>query len=112
MTQIKAAALVIYAGAAALFLSVPSKVLAGKNRDFKSYSFNVTASDSFTVKGKYKNGKKHGFWRTYDLSGRVVMKEKYKNGELLYYMKFNEKHKVTETRDRKGVVRHYNPCNC
>jgi hypothetical protein len=71
------------------------------------------ANDSAAVcTGKYdKDSLKHGVW-VCRKDNHLTLKEKYKHGVLLYYIKFNEKGAIVETRNRKGKINKRNPCGC
>jgi hypothetical protein len=65
-----------------------------------------------TCEGSYNSsGKKEGIWLC-KKDGKIYRKERYKKGELLTYMLYNEKGQLIETRNKKGKVRKYNPCGC
>jgi hypothetical protein len=72
----------------------------------------VFANDSIFCTGKYDSDSlKHGIW-VCRKNNHLTLKEKYKHGKLLYYIKFNEKGSIVETRNKKGKVNKRNPCGC
>lgn len=65
-----------------------------------------------TCSGNFdRNKRKHGVWVCREGS-KVVKKERYRHGELLTYIIFDEKGKVIESRNRKGKIKKFNPCGC
>jgi antitoxin component YwqK of YwqJK toxin-antitoxin module len=72
----------------------------------------AVAGDSLVCSGAYKQDSlKHGVWICKS-AGRIVRKERYQNGKLISYMRFDERGQMVETRNRKGKVKHYKPCGC
>lgn len=71
------------------------------------------ADDSVSVcNGRFdKDSLKHGIWICRK-NNYISLKEKYKHGKLIYYVKFNEKGDIVETRNKKGKVIKNNPCGC
>ncbi len=62
--------------------------------------------------GAYKQDSlKHGVWVCRS-EGRIVRKERYQNGKMISYMRFDERGQIVETRNRRGKVKHYKPCGC
>jgi hypothetical protein len=77
------------------------------------YSNMTKASDTTTVcRGKLdKSGNKTGYWicRKDQI---IVRKEKYKSNQLISYMVFDKKGKITETMNKKGRIKKYSSCGC
>lgn len=48
-------------------------------------SYKLFVSGRLRVKGRYRDGKKHGIWRYYDEEGREEDKERYKSGEKKFW---------------------------
>lgn|GEM_PF-1313054 len=72
----------------------------------------AAASDTLNCSGLYKQDSlKHGVWVCRS-QGRIVRKERYQNGKLISYMRFDERGQIVETRNRRGKVKHYKPCGC
>lgn len=66
---------------------------------------------SIKVSGYYKNGQKTKTWMYYQEGGKLVTKEKWKKGELLWKVKYEEG-KVSEILDKEGNVKVYSKCGC
>lgn len=63
-------------------------------------------------KGRLKNDKKDGHWIIYTSTGWIEKREKWKNGEWIWTILYNEKHEKIEWNDHKGNHRTYKPCGC
>jgi hypothetical protein len=69
-------------------------------------------TDSVQCSGAYvQDTLKHGIWIC-RANNYVLQRSTYKNGKLIDYTKFNAKGDIIETRNKKGKVKHYNPCGC
>jgi hypothetical protein len=74
--------------------------------------YHIHAADSLSCTGRFdKKGVKHGKWACRN-SQHVVRTEQYRHGMLIGYTVFNDKGDIVETRNRKGVVKKFNPCGC
>lgn len=72
----------------------------------------LNTQDSAVCTGKFsRDSLKEGVW-VCRIGKRVLSKERYNNGKLQTYIRFNEKGQIIETRNRKGKVKTYNPCGC
>ena len=69
------------------------------------------ADGSIKVSGFYKNGLKTKTWLYYQEGGKLVTKEKWKNGEFHWKVKYEEG-KVSEIIDKQGNVKVYSKCGC
>ncbi len=72
----------------------------------------ANSADSVVCSGNYvQDTLKHGIWicRT---PKYVLQRSTYRYGQLIDYTKFNAKGDIIETRNKKGKVKHYNPCGC
>lgn len=73
---------------------------------------NALAGDTLNCTGAFKQDSlKHGVWICRS-EGRIVRKERYQNGKLISFMRFDERGQIVETRNRRGRVKHYKPCGC
>ncbi len=73
----------------------------------------LKGNDSLSCSGKYdKLQQKHGTWVCRNAAGKIVKSERYKHGSMINYILYNDKGRIIETRDRKGVIRKFNPCGC
>ncbi len=78
---------------------------------FYTYVFSQK-NDSLVCTGQYnKDSLKNGVWLCKN-GKKIIKKERYKNGILSTYILFNEKGEIIETRNKKGVIKKYNPCGC
>ncbi len=72
----------------------------------------AAAADTLSCSGAYKEDSlKHGVW-VCKSDGRIVRKERYQNGKLVSYIRFDQRGQIVETRNRRGKVKHYKPCGC
>lgn len=62
-------------------------------------------------KGIYKYGVKHGIWFEYDEKGLLMKKEKWKNGDLIWQL-FYEDGKLRRSIDKKGNIKERPACGC
>ena len=60
---------------------VPKSEVGLKNGKRHGHYFEYFVTGELKVKGKYRNGKKEGVWRYYDENGQLVRKEKYNEDE-------------------------------
>lgn len=60
---------------------------------------------------RYKNGLRHGKWKTFDQDGHLKSKVKYKKGQRIWVFYYTN-NKVTETINRKGKVKMVRDCGC
>ncbi len=83
-----------------------------------SVSYAQTPADATTIDTTvYTKTRQRGkvVVHTYTLAqtGRKVRKEKFKNSKLIYRVDYNEKGKIHQSTNKKGVTRiHKRPCNC
>lgn len=63
------------------------------------------------VKGRYKNGQKKGNWFYYLPNGQTQKRELWKNGALKTTYLYNEKGRIYQMIDKKGV-HDVERCNC
>jgi hypothetical protein len=66
----------------------------------------------FKVKGAYQDEKKAGNWIYYAETGSITRKEKWKNGNFVWSIDYNEKHKKVKGMNAKGEEIIYKGCNC
>ena len=78
-----------------------------QNGRYKEYF----SDGSIKVSGYYKNGLKIKTWLYYQEGGKLVTKEKWKNGEINWKVKYEEG-KVSEIIDKEGNVKVYSKCGC
>lgn len=62
-------------------------------------------------KGSYRNGEKHGKWKTYDEKGDKIKETRYKNGQMRWERIYKDG-KLIQTTDRKGRVYKVSDCGC
>ncbi len=63
-------------------------------------------------KGKLKNGKKVGHWFVYTDTGWMEKREKWKDGNWIWTITYNQKHEKVEWTDNKGIRKSFKPCGC
>jgi YD repeat-containing protein len=63
-------------------------------------------------KGELVGDKKLGHWFIYNQSGKIEKREKWKNGEWIWTITYNEKHEKIEWIDYKGNRKTFKPCGC
>ncbi len=73
----------------------------------------ITKHDNGKIKekGSYRNGKKHGKWKTYDENGVLLKVVKYKKGEF-WWERLYKKGKLSQITDRKGRITKMKDCGC
>lgn len=64
-----------------------------------------------SIKGYYKSGQKDRLWFYYDRNGMMTLKEKWKHGEILWKVIYEEG-KVSKIVDHEGNVRVKSKCGC
>ena len=69
------------------------------------------AAGQLKISGHYKSGIKNKTWLYYEEGGKLLSKEKWKNGELEWKVKY-ENGKVSEIIDKEGNVKVYSKCGC
>jgi len=94
----------------ALFIPINS-VSATKSTDLSVLN-TVIGNPEPKIKGKIKNGQKHGFWRYYHEGGWEEKREKWENGNLMYTLFFNKQHKKVKWIGLNGTEKIYKNCNC
>lgn len=73
----------------------------------------VTYHDNGEVKekGKYRNGEKHGKWKTYNENGILLKVVKYKKG-VFWWEHLYKNGKLSQITDRKGRITKMKDCGC
>ena len=64
-----------------------------------------------SVKGHYKSGLKTGTWMFYDANGKILSKEKWSDGQMLWKAEY-EKGRVVRVTDKDGNVHEKSKCGC
>ena len=88
-----------------LCLSPPDTLLNGNKITVKENGIAL-------LKGKKNKGNPDGIWRYFNSNGQLIMKEKYKHGEMYWRTRYSPKGRVIETTDRYGNVRKRKDCGC
>lgn len=69
------------------------------------------ANGKVKVSGFYKSGAKHKVWMYYDEFGKMMLKEKWKKGNLLWKAEYEEG-RLSRTIDKDGKVLERPKCGC
>ncbi len=64
------------------------------------------------MSGAYLQSKKVGIWFYYNPAGWIFYKEKWRNGNLMWRIEYNEKHQKVRGLNAKGEEIIYKGCNC
>jgi len=64
------------------------------------------------MKGNKLNDSKIGTWLYFDNNGKLIKKERWKNGDLKFTIIYNEKIKATEIIYKDGTVKKLKGCGC
>lgn len=92
-----------------LVCTLPSKGSIASNEDSVVVTYHENGKTK--EKGSYRNGEKHGRWKTYNEKGHKIKEARYKMGKMRWERIYKDG-KLIQTTDHKGRIRKMSDCGC